>query len=629
MAAEPYAVFAGERSAALGHVRGLTPAMAGLATAAGVAWANGGYFPTAWGAAAVVALAVAALALVRGRVSLTRADRLFVGALAALLGWTALSVLWSRSVPGTVLEVERTLAYAAAGLALVLVARRETAGRILGGALVGVSAIAAYAVGTRVFPDRLGSFDRVAEYRLSQPLGYWNGLGLYCAMGMLLALGLAARHAPRELRALAAAPVPLLATATFFTFSRGAWAAFGIGLAAMLLLGRDRLRLVATVGALAPVSGLAVLLASRSHALTRQGSALADVSREGHRLAPALALLALASALSLLGLAALQRRVHVGRSARRTIGIALVVAVVAVAAGELVLAGGPGAIAHRFAARQAKDGNLNHRVLSLSGDGRVALWRVAVADAASAPLLGSGAGTYEQFFYQHRKTAALNVRDAHSLYLETLAELGPAGLVLLILAFGLPLAAAVRARGDGIAVAAAGAYVAYLVHAAWDWDWELPAVTLTALLAAAVLIARARGASRRPLGRMRFALAATLVVPAAFAAVMTAGSRETAAAQHSVLAGKWTQAAHEAKLAHRLAPWASAPLRTLAQTQMAAGDFSAAVATLHRAIALDPRSEQLWLDLAVATDGFEHGLALGRARALDPLDPAFSELTLR
>jgi len=448
-------------------------------------------------------------------------------------------------------------------------------------------------------------------------------------MGVLLALGLAARHAPRELRALAAAPVPLLATAAFFTFSRGAWAAFAIGLAAMLLLSRDRLRIAATIGALAPASALAVLLASRSHALTRQGSTLADATREGHRLAPALALLVLASALSLLGLAALQRRVRVGRRARLAIGVALVVAVAAAAGGALAVSGGPGAIAHRFTAKQAKDGNLNQRVLSLSSDGRVALWRVAIADAGSAPLLGSGAGTYEQFFYQHRNTAALNVRDAHSLYLETLAELGPAGLVLLLLALGLPLAAAIRARGDGIAVAAAGAYVAYLAHAAWDWDWELPAVTLTALLAAAVLMARARGGSRRPLGRMRFALAAVLVVPAAFAAVSAAGNRETAAAQHSALAAKWTQAAGEAKLAHRLAPWASAPLRTIAQTQMAAGDFDGAVATLHRAIARDPRSEQLWLDLAVATDGFEHGLALDRARALDPLDPALSELTPR
>jgi tetratricopeptide (TPR) repeat protein len=617
MSAEPY-VLTAEDIGLRGHVRGLTPAVAGFATTAGVAWANGGYFPTAWGGAAVVSLGVAFVALVRGRAALTGADRLFAGALVALLAWTALSVLWSRSVPGTVLEVERTLAYAAAGLALLLVATRENAGRILGGALAGICMIAAYAAGTRLFPDRLGSFDPAAEYRLAQPLGYWNGLGLYCAIGLLIALGLAARQAPRQLRACAAAPVPLLATALFFTFSRGAWAACAIGLGAMLLLGRERLRLVATAAALAPASAVAVALASRSHALTRQGSALAEASREGHRLAPALALLMLASALSLLGLAALPRR------AQRAIVLALVLVCAGAVAGGVAVRG-----VHGLTAKPARDGNLNHRVVSLSSDGRMALWRLAVADAGSAPLLGSGAGTYEQFFYEHRDTPALNVRDAHSLYLETLAELGPAGLVLLLLALGLPLAAAVRARGDGVAVAAAGAYVAYLAHAAWDWDWELPAVTLTALLAAAVLLAKARGARRRPLGRGRYALAAALVVPAVFAAVAAAGNRESAAAQHAALAGDWTRAAADARLAGRLTPWAAEPLRTLAQTQMAAGDFDRAVATLHRAIARDPDNRALWLDLAVVTDGPEHARAVDRARALDPLDPALSELTTR
>src|SRR3954447_25290450 len=119
MAAEPY-VLSGERVGAFRHVRALTPAMAGFAAAVGVAFVNGGYFPTSWGFLTVGAAAIAAVALLRGRFSLTRADSLWIGALAALLGWTALSLLWTRGVPGTVLEVERTLAYALVGLALVL-----------------------------------------------------------------------------------------------------------------------------------------------------------------------------------------------------------------------------------------------------------------------------------------------------------------------------------------------------------------------------------------------------------------------------------------------------------------------------------------------------------------------------
>ena len=63
--------------------------------------------------------------------------------------------------------------------------------------------------------------------------------------------------------------------------------------------------------------------------------------------------------------------------------------------------------------------------------------------------------------------------DAHSLYLETLAELGLVGLALLVLALAPPLVAGFR----GVEAAATGGYVAFLIHAGLDWDWELPAVT--------------------------------------------------------------------------------------------------------------------------------------------------------
>ena len=84
------------------------------------------------------------------------------------------------------------------------------------------------------------------------------------------------------------------------------------------------------------------------------------------------------------------------------------------------------------------------------------------------------------------------MHDAHNLYLETLAELGPAGLLLLALVFGVPLAAVRRARSSPLAAGACGAYVAYLVHAFIDWDWEMPAVTLAALFCGLSLLAAAR-----------------------------------------------------------------------------------------------------------------------------------------
>ena len=122
---------------------------------------------------------------------------------------------------------------------------------------------------------------------------------------------------------------------------------------------------------------------------------------------------------------------------------------------------------------------------------RPGFWKVAVSDASSHPLLGSGAGSFDDYWLVHRTIGAF-VEDAHSLYLETAAELGLVGLTLLGCALLVPLAAAARDRLDPLAPIAAAAYVTFLVHAGLDWDWEMPATTLGGLALAAALIGNAR-----------------------------------------------------------------------------------------------------------------------------------------
>ena len=109
-------------------------------------------------------------------------------------------------------------------------------------------------------------------------------------------------------------------------------------------------------------------------------------------------------------------------------------------------------------------------------------WHVAWQQADEAPVAGRGAGTFELSWLEQQPIGA-SVRDAHSLYLETLADLGLVGLALLVLALAPPLVAASRGAG-----AAAGAYVAFLLHAGADWDWEMPAVTVTGLLCGVALL---------------------------------------------------------------------------------------------------------------------------------------------
>jgi len=133
------------------------------------------------------------------------------------------------------------------------------------------------------------------------------------------------------------------------------------------------------------------------------------------------------------------------------------------------------------------------RAADIPGD-RPEYWRVAWQQVEANPELGSGAGTFQLYWLLHRPIEA-NVRDAHSLYLETLAELGPVGLALLLVVLAIPLAGAARARARPLVGAAAGAYCAFLVHAGLDWDWEMPAVTLAGLFCGAALLVVARAES--------------------------------------------------------------------------------------------------------------------------------------
>jgi O-antigen ligase len=121
---------------------------------------------------------------------------------------------------------------------------------------------------------------------------------------------------------------------------------------------------------------------------------------------------------------------------------------------------------------------------------RVDYWTVAWDQWEENTWRGAGAGTFAQ--YWEREPSPIVVQDAHSLYLETLAELGPVGLVLLVGALAAPILAGLNARDQPLVGVAASAYTAYLVHAGLDWDWEMPAVTLVGLMCGVGLLAAGR-----------------------------------------------------------------------------------------------------------------------------------------
>jgi O-antigen ligase len=216
-------------------------------------------------------------------------------------------------------------------------------------------------------------------------------------------------------------------------------------------------------------------------------------------------------------------------------------------------------------------------------------WHTAWEDVKSHPWSGSGAGSFDVWWFQHREVA-ISVHDVHNLYLETLAELGPVGLLLLLGALVVPLIAAVRALGRPLAAVAFGAYVAFLLHAAVDWDWEMPAVILAGLFCGLALLADTM--SDRPARRLsrgvRAAGLAIVVGLGAFVVVTLLGNRAVSASSSAADAASYRKAEQAARRAMDFLPWSSEPWPRVGEAQAGAGDLIAARSSFRKALAKEP-----------------------------------------
>ena len=603
----------------------ILPALVGFVPIVAVSSAQGGYFPTSWGWTALgLGLAAGVTILSRDRVALSWIEMAFVGAWALVAVWITLSLLWTTDAPSTVLEIERALVYVAAAGAIIVIAAGRDVRWLVGGALCAIGGVSLFSLATRIFPDTIRVYDPTATNRLAQPLGYWNGLSAYVVMGVLLALGFAARGSRLWMRGVAAALVVPLGATFYFTFGRTGWLALGVALVAAVAFDRRRVQLLALMSCVLPVAAVGVWLASRYPGLTREHSTLASASHDGKRLALWLVLLAIVAAGGAVALALFERRVGVPTPVKLAFVGCIVLAIVALGAVGAAREGGPVTAVrkawHAFKRPPDRPSNLNDRLLSLSGNGRYDLWRVAWDDAKAHPWLGSGAGTYERYFLQHQPKSVSRVRDAHGLYIETLAEVGPIGLALLLVALLGPLAIALR-RGQTVLVGPiAGAYVAYLIHAGSDWDWELPAVTLVAVACGAALVMSGERSRRRvEVGwwSRGIAVGATVVV-AGFAGFALVGNSALATAQAANQSGNWDKAAVQARRAHRWMPWSPKPLLALGTAQQGAGLRGDALSTFKSALSIDAGDWAVWADIAGASSGAEHNEALQKVVELFP-----------
>jgi hypothetical protein len=385
------------------------------------------------------------------------------------------------------------------------------------------------------------------------------------------------------------------------------------------------LHLLASLLVLIPIPAVAVWAASREPGLTHAGAAFDRAVHDGHRLALVLLLLAGANAVAAALFAFAERRVEPAPVARRAFAVAISLVAAAGLAAVFVHYGGPATLAQKgykaFKSPPPRvEGNLNKRLLSFSGNGRADLWRLAWDDARENPLLGSGSGTYERYFLAHQPRDVGRVRDAHGLYIETLAELGPFGLILLLGALAVPLTALWAARTHPLVPGAAGAYAAYLVHTGVDWDWELPAVTLTGLLCGVAILVAARRSQRSPRlsGSARWTGVAVIVVAAGFAAVGLVGNTALSRSDEARQRQDWARAAGDARRAEMWMPWSPKPWEALGRAELGAGLVPAARASFRKAISMDSGDWELWYRLGSATRGRERSRALREAARLFP-----------
>lgn len=295
------------------------------------------------------------------------------------------------------------------------------------------------------------------------------------------------RERPVALRMAAAAAAAPLGAGVYLSFSRGALVALVGGLIVLLVLAPTWTQLRGTAIAFeAAVAG--TVLAAVSGAVRTLSGDTSTRETEGALVLLGLVLvMALAAALMPWTAAAeAADRTRLGRLPLPTwAGTAAAVLVVALVAVPVVVArGGDGPSQRARASR-----------FTTSSSKRYEYWKVALRSFADHPVQGVGSGGFRAEWVREHPEAD-RVRDAHSLELETLGELGLIGALLLAaLLGGVALSARAVQRSDpALAAGPAAALVVFAVHSAVDWDWELPAVSLPMLALAGLLAARADAA---------------------------------------------------------------------------------------------------------------------------------------
>jgi hypothetical protein len=284
---------------------------------------------------------------------------------------------------------------------------------------------------------------------------------------------------------------------------------------------------------------------------------------------------------------------------------------------------------------------------SLSGNGRYTYWKAAIDSMPGHWLAGYGTGSFQFVWFQHGAYFDY-IRNAHSLYVESLNEVGLVGLTLLVAFLGLIVVVAVRrtrSRDPEIAVlaaAAAAAMIAFATSAAFDWVWQVPVLPVAVLLLAAAVLApsqrpilaraaRDRTPAQRP-SRPRFVAVRGGLIVSALACLLAIGvalstTRAVRASQAAATGGNLAAAESNARLAVSLEPAEATSNLQLALVLELEGRLGPAVASARRSAQAEPANAEPWLVLSRLEAESGHAgasvAAYDHARSVNPKSPLF------
>jgi hypothetical protein len=337
-------------------------------------------------------------------------------------------------------------------------------------------------------------------------------------------------------------------------------------------------------------------------------------------------------------IAAGQRGIGGSPEVSRQTTLRLIGATAAVLILAALAAGGPGWLSDRWEEFKAPAGPAGgdsiQRFSSASGNGRYQYWSESV-DGHADVLIGSGPATWEFIWAQHGTLPGF-VRDAHSLYFQTFAELGLIGLILIGALIGLAVVTAIRravaaAPDDRPALAAAAAACcAFGTVTVLDWPWQLPVIPVVALLIIAAVFTADRAGpwpARQATRRTRLAIPAVSLLGVLAVAAPLPAAISIRSSQDSVNAGDLDSALDQAQTAQSWQPYAAAPRLQEALVLERQGELQGARDAAAAAVAREAINWRNWMVLsrleARLGNAEESVAAYRQARDLNPRSPLF------